>query len=62
MLAGTRAVDVAFDPAVAEAATRRRPGESTARRVVRTLLRPMKPLLKPVVSKLLSRLAIRRKI
>ena len=60
--AGMPAVDVAFDPGLAEAAARPRPGESPARRIARTLLRPVKPLLKPVASKLLGQLAARRQI
>ena len=59
--AGSRPVDVVFDAAVARAATRRRPSEGAARRIARTLLRPMKPLLKPVVSRLVGQLATRRR-
>jgi hypothetical protein len=58
---GAPPVDVAFDPAVAAAATRARPVASRASRIARTLLRPVKPLLEPVASKPLARLAIRRR-
>ena len=53
-------VDVTFDRATAEAAARQRRSESSARRIARRLLRPMKPLLKPVASRLLGQLAARR--
>ena len=56
------AIEVVFDPDLAEAAARRRPGESSARRIARTLLRPVKPLVEPVASKILAQLATRRQI
>ena len=58
--AGTPAVDIAFDPAVVDAARRDRPAESRTSRIARTLLRPVKPLLIPVASRLLARFATRR--
>ena len=58
--AGMSAVDVAFDPGVAEAAARPRPGESAARRIARTLLRPVRPLIDPVAARVLAELATRR--
>jgi hypothetical protein len=56
--AGGPAIDVEFDPAVAEAAAHERKGENAARRIARRLLRPAGPLLKPVASKLLGRLLL----
>ena len=58
--AGEPAVDVTFDRAVVEAASKRHRGESSARRIARKLLRPVKPLLKPVASRILGQLAARR--
>jgi hypothetical protein len=58
--AGTPPVDVAFDPAVADAARRDRASAGRAGRIARTLLRPVKPLLIPVASRLLARFATRR--
>jgi hypothetical protein len=54
---GLPAVEVTFDPAVAEAAARGRRKEGLARRLARGLLRPVKPLLQPVASKLLGHFA-----
>lgn len=59
---GMSAVDVEFDADLAEAAARPRPGESSARRIARTLLRPVRPLVDPIASKLLAQLATRRQI
>src|SRR5262249_29111621 len=57
---GLPSIDVAFDPAVVEAASRVRRGESRARRIARAVLQPVKPLLRPVASKLLAQLVARR--
>jgi hypothetical protein len=56
----TQPVDVAFDPAIVEAAAQDRAGEGRASQIARTLLRPVKPLIMPVASRLLALLAIRR--
>jgi len=53
-------VEVTFDSALAQAAARQRPAETRLRRVVRTLLRPVKPFLKPLASKVLGEVASRR--
>jgi hypothetical protein len=58
--AGQSVVDVVFDSALAEAAARR-PAESRAHRIARTLLRPVKPLLKPFASRLLGEVATRQR-
>jgi hypothetical protein len=58
--AATPSVEVAFDPALAEAATRDHVGEGRASQIARRLLRPVTPLLMPVASRLLARFAIRR--
>jgi len=58
---GLPAVEVTFDPAVAEAASRGRPPEGLARRVARGLLNPVKPILRPMASKLLGHLAAHRR-
>jgi len=60
MPAGLPAIDVVFNPHLAEAAARGRPGESPARRIARTLLRPVKPLVEPVASRILAQLATRQ--
>lgn len=57
-----RAVDVAFDPAVVEAAGQSRPRETLARRIARKLLRPVKPILKPLASKVLGHVASRLQV
>jgi hypothetical protein len=56
----TQPVDVAFDPAIVEAAAQDRAGEGRASQIARTLLRPVKPLIMPVASRLLALLAFRR--
>jgi len=55
-------VEVTFDASLAQAAVQRRPEETRLRRVVRRLLRPVKPLLKPIASKVLGHVASRRGI